>query len=216
MKVVLAFATVLGSIITIGVTSQPPARAAAPSSKSDVSGLTDWEPEAAKATAESTNLLRWKPCTPIKYTIDVTGAPMSWAHDIHDGFKAASAATGIPIQYVGRWEHGKPHTTRDPVLIYYKDDPAWAINRAAGYAQVYKNSSGRRIIGGYIIVNPAVNNTSHAIHRRMMFHEIGHIFGLPHPSTQYSSQSVMGAASPPYKAFDLWMFKLVGRQRGEC
>ncbi len=216
MKALLTFVTVLLATIIISVASNQPVQAAVSNRTSDASGLSDWKPEVSSGATESTSLLRWKPCTPIKYTIDVTGAPMSWAHDIHDGFKAASAATGIPIQYVGRWEHGKPHTTRDPVLVYYKDDPDWAINRAAGYTQVYKNSSGRRIIGGYIIVNPAVNNTSHAIHRRMMFHEIGHIFGLPHPSSQYSSQSVMGAASPPYKAFDLWMFKLVGRQRGEC
>ncbi len=141
---------------------------------------------------------------------------MDWVHDIHDAFKAASVATGIPISYAGRWESGKLHTNRDPVLIYYRDDPDWAVNRAIGYTQVYKNSNGRRIIGGYIIVNPAVNNTSHEIHMRMMWHEVGHIFGLPHPGSRYASLSVMGAARPPYKAFDQWMFNLVGRQPGEC
>lgn len=170
----------------------------------------------SEKTAESTGILRWKPCRTLNYTIDVTDAPMQWIHDVHDAFKDASRATGIPVHYTGRWPHDKTHETKDPVLIYYKSDPDFAAHGAIAYTQPFLNPSHRRIIGGYIIVDPKINNTSHTIHMRALYHEVGHIFGLPHPGYQYWGQSVMGGASAPYKPFDYWMFSLVGRQKGEC
>ena len=129
---------------------------------------------------------RWNPCKPVKYTIDVTGLNMAWANDIHLAFKAASEATGIPVDYAGRWQHGKPHTSSDPVLVYYKDDPAWDTHGGAlGYTQMDHNPSGRRIIGGYVIINPDINRTNHATHKRVLYHEVGHVFGLPHSLPQY-------------------------------
>ncbi len=169
-----------------------------------------------ETSTESTDLLRWKPCGTIEYTIDVTDAPIQWVHDIHDAFRAASAATGISVHYAGRWPHDKVRTSRDPVLIYYKFDKGFPEHNAIAYTQMDRNPSGRRIVGGYVIVDPNIGNTSHNIHMRTIFHEVGHVFGLPHPGPRYWGESVMGTATLPYKPFDLWMFKLVGRQPGEC
>lgn len=177
----------------------------------------DWTQEAYSAPSEATtNVVRWKPCGTIEYTIDVTDAPMQWVHDIHDAFNDASRATGLKIHYAGRWPHGKAHSSKDPVLIYYKYDKGFPAHNAIAYTQMDKNPSGRKIIGGYIIINPAIGNTSHTIHMRTIYHEVGHAFGLPHPGSQYNGISVMGTVPAPYKYFDLWMFKLVGRQPGEC
>ncbi len=169
-----------------------------------------------ESSTESTNLIRWKPCGTIEYVIDVTDAPIGWVHDIHDAFRAASVATGIPVRYAGRWPHGQSHSSRDPVLVYYKYDKGFPQHNAIAYTQMDKDLSGHWIIGGYIIVDPEIAQFNHRYHRRTIFHEVGHAFGLPHPGSRYYGVSVMGYANAPYKPFDLWMFKFVGRQPIEC
>lgn len=157
---------------------------------------------------------RWNPCKPVEYTIDVTDLNIAWSHDIHDAFKAASKATGIPVRYAGRWPHGKLRTPRDPVLVYYKSDPGF--RGSFGYTQMNYNAIGTRIVGGYVIINPIINSRSHETHRKTLYHEVGHVFGLPHPLPKYSATTVMGTAPAPYKPGDLFMFQFVGRQPGEC
>ena len=59
MKALLIFVTTLAVIVAIGITSNQPVHAAVPNNTSGAGGLTEWRPEAAKGTAESTNILRW-------------------------------------------------------------------------------------------------------------------------------------------------------------
>jgi hypothetical protein len=156
-----------------------------------------------------TQVLRWDPCRTIRYQIDPRGGIMTFTPDIHEAFRAASMASGIRVQYAGRGNARAPHQDGiDPVLVSYG-----YAGGAAGWGEAAVR--GDEIVGGTIVLDPNRLGNSRRYHRRITFHEVGHIFGLQHPAVGRTAQ-VMGTASAPYRSADLAGFRMVGRRPGEC
>lgn len=144
-------------------------------------------------------------CNTIHYRIDITGMPnLAWAQDIHDAFRAASAASGIPVHYDGRLSHSTvtshqwQSSVGDPVWVFYKpfDDPP---SSAGGYTD--PTFSNHHIVGGEIMFN-TLTRWNRTLHRRVAFHEVGHIFGLAHVTSDATSV-VMGYHNAPYQYGDI-------------
>ncbi len=147
-------------------------------------------------------------CATVHYRIDVSGIPnLAWGQHIHDAFRAASAATGIPVHYDGRLpagyaaSHGWQTSPGDPVWVGYKpfDDPP--IN-SSGFTE--PTFSGNHISGGELWLNTLWRWTR-TNHKQTLWHEVGHLFGLAHPVD--STNQVMGVHSPPYQYGDLLGFR---------
>lgn len=132
-------------------------------------------------------------CATVHYRIDVSGMPsLAWGQHIHDAFRAASTATGIPVHYDGRLPagyaatHGWQSSPGDPVWVGYKpfDDPPDA---SSGFTE--PTFSGNRITGGEIWFNTLWRWTR-TNHKQAVWHEVGHLFGLAHPTDR--TNQVMG------------------------
>lgn len=151
---------------------------------------------------------RWCPCKAIRYSIDPTYGP-GWEQDIHDAFRMASYYSKIPVVYAGKWPHGRTHyDDGDPVLVYYKGD----TDGASAYTEPYVEN--KTIKGGVVMLSSwlALNRNKH---KRAIYHEVGHVFGIPHPNP-LSYDAVMGYGYPPYKAYDIYGFALFGKQSRDC
>jgi len=154
--------------------------------------------------------VRWNPCGVIHYQIDPAGMPIGFSADVHAAFDAASAATGIRHQYDGVYPHGRQHSdANDPVLVSYGN----VGHGSTGYAEPTR--VGRRYVGGTILLDGTLLR-DRTRHRRVAFHEVGHLFGLAHPASALMSTMVMGTAALPYRDADLAGLRTVGRQAGEC
>jgi hypothetical protein len=154
--------------------------------------------------------VRWNPCGIIHYQIDPAGMPVGFSVDVHAAFDAASAATGVRHHYDGVYPHGRAHSdANDPVLVSY----GTVGHGSTGYAE--PTQVGGRYVGGTILLDGNLLR-DRARHRRVAFHEVGHLFGLGHPPSALQSSMVMGNAALPYRAGDLAGFRAVGGQPGEC
>lgn len=166
---------------------------------------------ASAAQTEST-AARWNPCKPIHYVIDPTSGPRDPYTYIHEAFRAASRATNIPVKYDGIWQHGRSHSdSGDPVLVYFKAEPNFY---QLGYTEPAIENG--QIVGGVVQINPRIKNYYPNVYRKVMYHEIGHVFGLPHATPKYDKVAVMGSADAPYHAADLYMFGFVAKRAGDC
>jgi hypothetical protein len=155
--------------------------------------------------------VRWHPCGVIRYQIDPTGMPTGWSYDVHDAFRAASAATGIAVRYEGVYPHGRPHDrATDPVLVSYVPVSGTYV----GYARPHR--VGNQYVGGIVQLDAPQLGSDRARYRSVAFHEVGHVFGLDHAAGQSQLFSVMGTAAAPYRQLDLDAFREVGRRGTEC
>ncbi len=163
-------------------------------------------------TAQANSVSRWNPCKTIHYMVDPTNAPREWLPDINAAFHDASIYTGIKVKYDGVWPHNRQHQDDgDPVLISFRSEPGFT---KLGYTEPAIRNG--KIVGGTILINPIIKNYYPNVYKRIIYHEVGHIFGLPHSQPKYNYVSVMGYAWAPYKPVDIFMFKIVGKQPGEC
>lgn len=161
-----------------------------------------------KQFTNQARLPRWCPCKPIRYSIDPTFGP-GWTQDIHAAFRSASRYSKIPVRYAGLWPHGRQHRDNgDPVLVYYKGN----TSGQGAYAEPYID--GKTIKGGVIMLSTWLASDRNE-HKRAIYHEVGHIFGLQHPSPLTDS-AVMGRGFPPYRNYDIYGFALFGKQTSDC
>ncbi len=172
--------------------------------------MTACQPYAYLHVDSSGQPVRWAPCETIHYQIDPTGGRLVLTSDIHDAFAAASAATGIAVQYDGRVDADQVHQDdHDPVWVSYEYIPG-------GY-NGWSDPAVRdgRYVSGVILLDPVDLNGDPTLHRRVAFHEVGHLFGLADLPSAGTSE-VMGLASAPYRSGDLAGLRSLGRSPKGC
>lgn len=152
--------------------------------------------------------VRWHPCTTVHYRINPAGMAVTERQRIIDAMAAASQATGIPVDYDG---HTAATVADSGALFYarpFSDPPA----PSDGFTEVRTGPAGNWWQSGEVIFNTL---RPPPVDARTAAHEVGHLFGLAHPSSNAAAQ-VMGTHQPPYQPDDLAGLRAVGRQPGEC
>jgi len=146
--------------------------------------------------------VRWNPCAPIRYVVNLDGAPTSALPDITEAFARLTAATGINAEYDGPTDE-VPTAAREPyqserygdewapVLIAWvgadETDIAFeeSTSGAASPTAVRKRSDGELVyVTGEVALNTGNDHGSGFDTADswgvVILHELGHIVGLAH------------------------------------
>jgi hypothetical protein len=182
--------------------------------------------------------VRWDPCLPIHYVVNLSNAPAGSLADVQDAVKTISAASGIrfvydgpsnempdpdrrpfqPRRYPGRWA---------PVLI------AW-VDPVSGGFDFHKDSQGRDAIGiggpiwstsdptvyvsGFVVLNDKQGYPEGFggayVQGATILHELGHVLGLGHVKAEGELMEYAGGGMGSFGPGDLQGLKLVGRPAG--
>ena len=180
--------------------------------------------------------VRWNPCDPIHYVVNLGTAPDSSLDDVHEAVRRVSAATGItfvddgftqeipmddrdayqPATYGDRWA---------PVLIAWvtpsQTDIPFSKNghTAAGVASPQVPDAGQLIyVSGWVAINAADPNAPgfgyYGDEGLVLQHELTHVVGLGHVKEWGELMEGSGGGVTDYGPGDLAGLDLVGRDQG--
>jgi len=182
--------------------------------------------------------VRWNPCAPIHYVVNLTNAPPGSLYDVKEAVKTISAASGIQFVYDGP-SNEVPQPHRQP----YQPDryPArWApvliawVDPTAGGFSFTKDKQGREAIGiggpmwpynnpaqyvsGFVVINDKDGYPpgfgSPFVQGATILHELGHVLGLGHVRVQGELMEFAGGGMATFGPGDLEGLKKVGRPAG--
>jgi hypothetical protein len=146
--------------------------------------------------------VRWNPCEPIHYVVNVSHAPPGSLADVHEAVRRISDATGIPWIYDGLSDES-PSRVRDafvparygerwaPVLIGWVDPDSSDIPfeadgevASAVASPLYPNGAWDLYVSGWVAMNEEDPNTPGFDdpwdQGPVLLHELGHVVGLGH------------------------------------
>ncbi|MEA2581613.1 MAG: hypothetical protein QOE83_2505 [Actinomycetota bacterium] len=182
--------------------------------------------------------VRWNPCAPIHYVVNLTDAPPGSLADVKAAVATISAASGIQFVYDGISDE-VPLPLRKP----YQPDryPArWApvligwVDPTSGGFSFKKDDQGHEAIGiggpiwlsggplqyvsGFVVINdeggyPA-GFGSPFVQGSTILHELGHVLGLGHVKQQGELMEFSGGGMATFGPGDLQGLKQVGRPAG--
>lgn len=171
--------------------------------------------------------VRWDPCRPITYQVNLTGGPRRALPQIRQALRQAHAATGLRFVYAGR-------TRAIPYRTDHRGPAAGTadLTIAFGTARQVRNlrgslvgwggytSSGSRIVRGAVVLDAQARLRpgfgAGPTWGTLMLHEIGHALGLDHVAER---REVMHAGINPssqghYQAGDLAGLRRMGAMGG--
>ena len=185
--------------------------------------------------------VRWNPCQPIGYELNVEHGAPGTRDAIAGALELASQASGITFQFDGTtpqgiaaMRHGRYftdalHAVYKPVLITVVSHAGFqrfhVPQRVLAFTHPEQGSSSHddQWVSGYIAVDGGVRyaNTGRWSMELVIAHEVGHLLGLAHVSDpnqlMFSTQVAKGVIPAPIDGYgpgDLAGLALLGAQQG--
>ncbi|HLB39490.1 MAG TPA: hypothetical protein VJM84_03485 [Actinomycetota bacterium] len=180
--------------------------------------------------------VRWNPCAPIHYVINVSRAPDGSIEDVHQAVARMSEVTGVGFIYDGLTDEVpqrdrlpfQPERYGDgwaPVVIawvsqsqtdiqFQRDDEYFAaVARPLG-----PSDGTAQFVSGWVVVNAADPNppgwSYTGSQGPTVLHELGHVMGLDHVSSQAELMEPSGGSVTDFGPGDLAGLELLGRDQG--
>ena len=179
--------------------------------------------------------VRWNPCEPVHYVVNVSDAPAGSLGDVQDAVIRISEATGITFTYDGLTdevlERRRDMVQDDrygdrwaPVLVTWVDPDTSEVSFrsegdvAAGVASPFTPPGSDVIVSGWIAINANDPNppgfTSPDDQGPVVLHEWGHVMGLDHVGERGQLMHPAGGGVADLGPGDLEGLRLVGRSQG--
>ena len=181
--------------------------------------------------------IRWNPCQPIHYVVDLGAAPQGSLQDVQTAVLDVSDATGITFVYDGLTDEVpsahrasfQPARYGDrwaPVLIGWVDPETSTFNfdpngrEAAGIAGPLTPDPGPQdiYVSGVVAINVADPNppgfAEPGDQGPVVLHELGHVMGLGHAKQDGELMQPSGGGVTGFGPGDLEGLRELGRQAG--
>jgi hypothetical protein len=180
--------------------------------------------------------IRWNPCAPIHYVVNLSAAPDGSLDDVKEAIRRVSEDTGIPFVLDGSTTE-IPQADRAPYQPTRYGDRwaplviAWAFQAQTNiqfqdgderYAAVSRPlvapTGSPQYVSGWVVVNAAdrypTGWSSPASLGPTVLHELGHIIGLDHVASKYELMEPSGGYMTDYGPGDLAGLERLGRDQG--
>jgi hypothetical protein len=180
--------------------------------------------------------VRWNPCQPIHYVVNVSEAPDGSLEDVQEAVSRVSADTGIRFVFDGPTQE-IPQQDRQPSLPQLYGDRwapvviSWAYenqttipfhqgeNHYAAVARPLAPSDGTaQFVSGWVVINAADSNPpgwgSPADQGPTVLHELGHIMGLDHVNSNAELMEPSGGYMTDFGPGDLAGLERLGADQG--
>ncbi len=226
-RVVAVISLILVSLLMLGAAVQPLLHAWQERGRSH---------EFTFMATQGSEPIRWNPCAPIHYIVDLGAAPAGSLEDIQRAALELSRATGIVFVYDGLTDE-VPQLGRDPyqpdrygdrwapVLIGWVDPATSSFNfdpggrEAAGIAGPLTPGALQDIyVSGVVALNVADPNPpgfgSPGAQGPVLLHELAHVLGLGHIKVQGELMEPSGGGMTGFGPGDLEGLHELGRSAG--
>ncbi len=180
--------------------------------------------------------VRWNPCAPIHYVVNVEHAPEGSLQDVQEAIDRVSTATGVDFIYDGPTEE-IPQRDRNPYLPELYGDRwapvvvAWATQSQtdvpfqkgdeyfAAVARPLGPPDGTpQFVSGWVVVNAADPNPTGWAYTGSqgptVLHELGHIMGLDHVTSKAELMEPAGGYMTDFGPGDLAGLERLGLDQG--
>jgi hypothetical protein len=180
--------------------------------------------------------VRWNPCQPIHYVLNLSEAPDGSLQDVQEAIRRVTADTGIAFAFDGSTQEIPQHD-RSPYLPNLYGERwapvviAWAYqsetdipfqqgeNQYAAVSRPLAPPDGMaQFVCGWVVFNAADLNPpgwdSPADQGPTVLHELGHIMGLDHVASKYELMEPSGGYMTDYGPGDLAGLERPGRDQG--
>jgi hypothetical protein len=180
--------------------------------------------------------VRWNPCEPIHYVLNLNSAPEGSLADVQTAIGRVSADTGVKFVFDGSTQEipqqdRSPYLPQEygerwaPVVIAWADQSQTDIpfqegaDRYAAVSRPLAPSDGTpQFVSGWVVINAADRNPpgwdSPADQGPTVLHELGHIMGLDHVTSKYELMEPSGGYMTDYGPGDLAGLERLGADQG--
>jgi hypothetical protein len=179
--------------------------------------------------------VRWNPCEPVHYVVNVADAPPGSIGDVQEAVRRISAVTGIAFTYEGltdeELERQRDVVQQDrygdrwaPVLVtwVHPDESSISFHSdgeiAAGVATPFTPPGSDVIVSGWIAINADDPNLpgfdSPDSQGPIVLHEWGHVMGLDHVEESGQLMHPSGGGVSDFGPGDVEGLRRVGRSEG--
>ncbi len=180
--------------------------------------------------------VRWNPCEPIHYVVNVSRAPTGSLEDVQVAVSRISAATGIAFQYDGMTDEVPQHDRSPylptrygerwaPVVIAWASPSQTDITFQKGdeyFAAVARPLASPdgppQFVSGWVAVNANDPNPPGwdfpGAQGPTVLHELGHVMGLDHVDSRAELMEPSGGDMTNFGPGDLAGLERLGRDQG--
>jgi hypothetical protein len=180
--------------------------------------------------------VRWNPCQPIHYVVNLDQAPSGSLADVQEAIRRVSVDTGITFMFDGSTQEipQKDRTSYMPSEYGDRWAPvviAWVTQSqtdipfhdgedqfAAVSRPLAPPDDTPQFVSGWVVINASDRNppgwVSSAYQGPTILHELGHIMGLDHVNSKAELMEPSGGYVTDFGPGDLAGLELLGRDQG--